>query len=144
MTRSVSRSVTIAVPPDQVFAVLSDPRRHADFDGSGSVKANIKGPTTLTKGARFGMRMRLGIPYTITSEVVEFEQDRLIAWRHIGHHVWRYELEIAAGGGTTVTESFDWSDARSPKAIELAKYPAKNATNIEKTLERLKTLLETP
>ena len=142
MTRSVSRSVVVDAPADQVFALLSDPRRHADFDGSGSVKANIKGPTCLALGDRFGMRMRLGIPYTITNEVVEFEQDRLIGWRHVGHHVWRYELE-SEGTGTKVTETFDWSTSRSPAAMEKLKYPQKNAVSIEKTLERLKRLAET-
>ncbi len=142
MTRSVSRSVLVDAPAEKVFALLSDPRRHADFDGSGSVKASIKGPEKLALGDRFGMRMRIGLPYTITSEVVEFEQDRLIGWRHVGHHIWRYELQ-PEGAGTRVTETFDWSTARVPAAMELLKYPAKNAVSIEKTLERLKRLAET-
>ncbi len=141
MTRSVSRSVVIDAPADQIFAVLADPRRHADFDGSGSVKSAIKGPEQLTLGDRFGMKMKLGIPYVITNEIVEFTQDRLIGWRHLGHHIWRYELE-PAGTSTKVTETFDWSNARSPKALELLKYPAKNAASLDKTLARLKTLLE--
>ena len=142
MTRSVSRSVLIDAPPAAVFALLADPRRHPEFDGSGSVKAHIAGPQQLTKGARFGMRMRLGIPYTITSEVVEYEQDRLLGWRHLGHHVWRYELAPEAAG-TRVTETFDWAPARAPRVVELMGYPAKNAANIDKTLQRLKALAET-
>jgi uncharacterized protein YndB with AHSA1/START domain len=141
MTRSVSRSVVIDAPADQIFAVLADPRRHAEFDGSGSVKSTIKGPEQLVMGDRFGMRMKLGIPYVITNEVVEYAKDRLIGWRHLGHHVWRYELE-PSGSSTKVTETFDWSTARSPKALELIKAPAKNALSIDKTLARLKTLLE--
>lgn len=141
MTRSVSRSVLIDAPASSVFAVLADPRRHPDFDGSGSVKATIKGPERLAKGDRFGMRMRLGIPYAITNEVVEFEQDQLIGWRHLGHHVWRYEL-APEGSSTRVTETFDWSTSRAPKVLELISYPAKNAVNIEKSLVRLKGLLE--
>lgn len=142
MTRSVSRSVVIDAPADKVFALLSNPRRHPDFDGSDSVKANIKGPTQLAKGEKFGMRMRVGLPYVITNEVVEFEQDRLIAWRHFGKHIWRYELE-PVDGGTQVTESFDWTHARSPSFIEKRHYPEKNAVNMEKTLVRLKELAET-
>ncbi len=141
MIRSVSRSVLIAAPAATVFSLLSDARRHADFDGSGTVKGSVRAPETLSLGARFGMRMRLGIPYSITNEVVEFEQDRRIAWRHLGHHVWRYDL-AAVEGGTEVTETFDWSSARSPRALELAGYPTKNAAAIEATLERLKELVE--
>ena len=33
----VSVERVIAAPPEAIFAVLADPRRHKDFDGSGSV-----------------------------------------------------------------------------------------------------------
>lgn len=136
MSRSVSRSVVVPAPPSQVFDLLADPRRHAEIDGSGTVKGQVKGPQRLALGDRFGMRMRLGLPYVITSEVVEFEQDRRIAWRHVGHHVWRYELEPVEGG-TRVTETFDWGPARAPRALELLRVPARNLRGIEATLERL-------
>jgi hypothetical protein len=87
------------------------------------------------------MKMRLGIPYRISSEVVEFEQDRLIAWRHIGHHVWRYELAPTNDGGTDVTETFDWAPARSPKALERVGYPGRHEKSITETLERLDAFL---
>jgi uncharacterized protein YndB with AHSA1/START domain len=141
MIRSLSRSTVIAAQPARVFALLSDPRRHPEFDGSGTVKGKLHGPASLSLGARFGMRMRLGVPYVISNEVVEFEPDRRIAWRHLGHHVWRYELE-PVDGGTRVTETFDWAPARSPKALELARVPARNAKSIEHTLARLKALAE--
>ena len=81
-------------------------------------------------------RQRLVVPYVISNEVVELEPDRRIAWRHIGHHVWRYELE-PVDGGTRVTESFDWAHARAPLALELMGIPARNARSIDTTLERL-------
>jgi uncharacterized protein YndB with AHSA1/START domain len=139
--RSLSRSTTVAAAPSEVFAVLADPHRHPDFDGSGTVKGRISGPHRLSLGDRFGMRMRFGLPYVISNQVVELEEDRRIAWRHFGHHRWRYELEPVEGG-TRVTETFDWSGARSPQLLELARIPAINARSIEKTLERLRTLVE--
>lgn len=142
MTRSYSRSVVVDATPAEVFAVLADPRRHADFDGSGTVKGNVKAPAKLGKGARFGMRMRMGVPYTITNEVVEFEQDRRIAWRHVGHHVWRYELE-AVDGGTQVTETFDWSTSRAPKVLELLGMADKSKAAVDATLPRLQALFTT-
>jgi len=136
MSRSVSRSAVVAAPPAEVFALLADPRRHAEIDGSGTVKGLVQGPERLSLGDRFGMRMRLGVPYVISNEVVELEPDRRIAWRHVGHHVWRYELE-PVDGGTRVTETFDWAHARSPLALELLGIPARNARSIDTTLERL-------
>ena len=92
--------------------------------------------TRLAQGARFGMSMKIGIPYSISNEVVEFEEGRRIAWRHAGHHVWRYELE-PAGGKTRVTETFVWSTARVPFMLELLGVPARNRKAMEATLERL-------
>lgn len=88
------------------------------------------------------MDMKLGpLPYRISNEVVEFEENRLIAWAHFGGHRWRYELE-PVDGATLVTESFDWSTARIPLAIELMGYPKKHPANIEATLERLAATVE--
>ena len=136
----MSRSVVVPAPPEQVFDLLADPRRHADLDGSGTVRGRLRGPERLGPGARFGMRMHLLVPYVITNEVVEFEEGRRIAWRHFGHHVWRWELE-PVDGGTRVTETFDWAPARAPKVLELAGIPERNARSIERTLERLPQLV---
>jgi hypothetical protein len=136
-TRSVSESVVVAAEPAEIFAVLADPRRHAELDGSGTVKGAMQGPSQLYKGARFGMRMRLGVPYAVRNTVVEFEENKRIAWRHFAHHIWRYELEPVSGG-TRVTETFDWGPARAPKAVELMGFPKANQKGIIATLERLR------
>lgn len=138
--RQVSVSRVIAASPAEIFAVLSDASLHAVIDGSGTVKGARGKPERLHLGSRFGMNMRLGVPYVIQNEVVEFEQDRLIAWRHFGGHRWRYELR-EVDGGTEVTETFDWSTSRAPRGIELAGYPAKHVPNMERTLERLEAFL---
>src|SRR5947208_1709978 len=112
MVAAVSRSITISAPQNVIFAILADPRQHVLIDGSGTVKGTLSAPDRLALGTRFRMRMRLGIPYRIRNVVVEFEEGRLIAWRHIGRHVWRYELEPQETGpdgaaSTVVTETFD-------------------------------------
>jgi uncharacterized protein YndB with AHSA1/START domain len=140
--RQVSRDIVVDAPPSAVFDVLADPRAHGAFDGSGTVRSAITGPARLSLGDRFGMSMRLGVPYTINNEVVEFEEDRRIAWRHLGHHRWRYELEPVGHGSTKVTETFDWSAARAPKLLELFGFPATNTRGIEATLPRLKSYVE--
>ena len=137
----VSRSIVVNAPPERVFEVLANPYEHANFDGSGSVRGQLHGPERLELGTKFGMRMRVLLPYRIENEVVEFEPDRLIAWQHTGRHRWRYRLEPTEDG-TRVTESFDWGTARSPKALELLGYPKRNAKSIEQTLARLKKLVE--
>ena len=91
--RVVSVSRVIKAPSEVIFDLLADPTRHADFDGSGTVQ-EVRGDTQrLALGSKFGMDMKMGpMPYRISSTVKEFEENRLIAWAHLGRHRWRYEL----------------------------------------------------
>lgn len=141
-SQQVSVERIIDAPAEQIFAVISDPRRHPEIDGSGTVRDSIKGPERLQLGSKFSMDMKLGVPYRMANTVVEFEQDRLIAWHHYGRHRWRYELEPLSDGRTLVRETFDWSTARIPKVIELMGAPARNEPGMVKTLERLAALVE--
>ncbi len=141
--RVVSVQREIRAEPGEIFDLLADPARHGEFDGSDTiVSAHRSNPERLSLGAKFGMSMRLGLPYRITNEVVEFEEDRLIAWRHLGHHIWRYRLVPTNDGTTLVTESFDWGSARFPPAYEWVGYPARHEVNMAETLERLADLVE--
>jgi uncharacterized protein YndB with AHSA1/START domain len=135
----VSASTTIAAPAGAIFDIVADPRQHPRIDGSGTVKGAIEGPHRLSQGAKFGMNMKQGAPYKITSTVVEFEEDRLIAWQHPLGHVWRYVLEPTDGGATKVTESFDYSSVNAVQAavLGLTGFPKRNLRGIEKTLVRL-------
>jgi uncharacterized protein YndB with AHSA1/START domain len=145
--RTVSVSRVVKAPAATIFAVIDDPARHPEFDGSGTVRAaHSGGGSHLRLGDRFGMDMKLGVPYRMSNTVVEYEADRLLAWAHFGGHRWRYELEPVPGdenGSTTVTETFDWSTAKAPWFIELVGYPRKHVPNMTRTLERLAALVET-
>ena len=141
--RSVSRSRIVSAPPSAIFDLLAEPSKHPLIDGSGTVKGSrTDAPVRLSLGATFGMNMKLGVPYPIENTVVEFEGDRLIAWRHLGGHTWRYELVPVDATHTEVIETFDWSTARVPKAIELLGYPARHQVGMTKTLERLAAVVE--
>jgi len=134
-TREVSVSRIINAPADKIFDVLADPSKHSIIDGSDSVQG-AKDSQRLAMGSKFGMKMKIGFSYTISNTVVEFEENRRIAWQHFGKHIWRYTLE-PVDGGTKVTETFDWSTARIPKFIEIMNYPKKHPVDMEKTLEKL-------
>ena len=109
----VSVDRVIKAPPDSIFAVVADATRHPEIDGSGQlVKAKDGAAQQLALGSTFGMSMKMGVPYSVTNTVVEFEKDRRIAWqtvlsgplgRFLGGRIWRYELE-PVDGGTKVTE----------------------------------------
>lgn len=138
--RVVSAEREVAAPPDVVFDLLRDPRMHPVLDGSGMVRGRIRGPQRLDLGDSFGMRMRIlgKVPYVISNKVVEFEQDRLIAWRHLFRHRWRYELEpVGDGERTLVRESFDYAPSVYPWLLERLDVPRAHQRNIERTLDNL-------
>ena len=139
---SVSSSVVVQASPEAVFAVLADPRQHPVIDGSGSVRQEINGPERLQLGSRFGMRMSKSVGYRVTNRVVEFEENRRIAWRNLLPAVWRYELVPERESATRVTETFDYS--RMPLAARFGrtKLARDNHRSIEETLQRLKAHVE--
>jgi hypothetical protein len=146
----------IAASPGAVFALLADPRRHRDIDGSGSVieAADDVGdlqdgnPDRLSLGAYFGMSMKKGLRYSMVNEVVEFEENRRIAWqtrppnpwvgRILGGRIWRYELELV-DGATLVRESWDISQERAKTAVRVLR--KETVRSMERTLARIEELV---
>ena len=167
--RTVTASTVVAAPPAEVFALLANPYWHHEFDGSGTVRGATSGPERLALGDRFGMSMKIRLPYRITNTVVEFEPDRKIGWCHPARAVWRYELEPVDGGtlaseltrtpsgtapfgaasaspglGTRITETFDYTGSPVARGIELAGMHRGNAKSIRDTLRRLVTIFGAP
>jgi uncharacterized protein YndB with AHSA1/START domain len=137
-TRSTTSATTVVdAPPAEVFAFLRDPANHAIISGDRSVRGHVRGPQQLSLGDRFGMDMKLGVPYRISSKVVEFEQDRRIAWAHLGGHRWRWEFAPTADGRTEVTETFDLSTALFPPALRLVGFPGRHDRNVERSVANL-------
>ena len=127
----------VPAAPQAIFDLLADPAQHATIDGSGTLKSgSVDLPARLALGTKFSMSMKQGVPYKITNEVVEFDEPSLIAWRHMGKHVWRYRLRPVEGG-TEVIEEFDFRPAPSATVLKLAGAPKRNAKAIEATLDRL-------
>jgi hypothetical protein len=89
-------------------------------------------------GAKFTVGMKqYGVPYKITSTVTAFDDDRLVEWQHPLGHRWRWELAEVEPGVTEVTETFDYTTARSPRILELFGYQKINSAGITKTLRAL-------
>ncbi len=143
----------IPAPPEAIFALVADAARHPEIDGSGTVVAAKSGnPEHLAMGSKFGMGMKQGFKYNMVSTVIEFEQDRRIAWQSVppgipgkvvGGRIWRYVLEPVEGG-TKVTESWDISQDKQRSLLKLGGMPEKAKTSMEKTLARIEELTTAP
>lgn len=139
--RVVARRTVVNAPSSELFALVADPHRHGELDGSGTVKDTVRGPSRLTPGAKFSVGMKqFGVPYRITSTVTDFRDDadvKVIEWQHPMGHTWRWQFEETEPGRSAVTESFDYSTAKAPKLLEVFKMPQKNAQGISSTLAQL-------
>src|SRR3954454_8910692 len=141
----------IPAPPEKIFDLLADPDRHHDIDGSGTVVKTQTGAQRLQLGSKFGMSMKMGIGYSMESTVIEFDEDRRIAWQtrppnkvaaiFAGGRVWRYVLEPVEGG-TRVTESWDITQEQQKWLVRPAR--KKTIDSMGKTLARIEELVATP
>lgn len=127
---TVSATAIVDASPAEVFDFIRRPANHSIISGDSSVKSANSGPEVLALGNRFGMSMRVGLPYRISNKVVEFEPDRLIAWCHFFGHRWRWQVEDAGDNRSKVTETFDLSTARFPPALKLLGYPRGHEKNV--------------
>jgi hypothetical protein len=115
----------IPAPASAVFALLVDPRRQAELDGSGMLVGPTEDAVITGVGDVFTMRMHnhLHGDYEMDNHVVVFEPDRLVAWEPRpgrGHpaygvagaawgHRWGFALEPDGPDATVVRQTYDCS-----------------------------------
>ena len=142
--RTTAARIVINAPAQQIFDLIADPRCHPLFEGSGTLQGHISGPERLHLGAKFGMAMRIKLPYRITNTVVAFEEGRKISWCHLMKWTWSYDLKDLGEGRTEVTETFSASDIPwlASKWLDATKSLARNPKWMAKSLVQLKAICE--
>jgi hypothetical protein len=117
----------IEASAQEIFAILADPVRHLDLDGSGMLRGAVTTEPVTRVGDAFVMRMFFEAhgDYQMINHIVEFEPDRLISWEPQagqGHpsqgagrseerwgHRWSYQLTPDGPDATIVTQRYDCS-----------------------------------
>ena len=142
--RTTAARLVINAPAQQIFDLIADPRCHPLFDGSGTLQGSISGPERLHLGAKFGMAMKIKLPYRITNKVVAFEDGRKISWCHLMKWTWSYDLKDLGDGRTEVTETFDASTIPwfASKWLDATKSLTRNPKWMAKSLVQLKAICE--
>jgi uncharacterized protein YndB with AHSA1/START domain len=123
--RVVSASREIAASAHRIFELIADPSRQPQWDGNDNLAQAEPGQRVRGVGDVFIMTLTLGS--IRENHVVEFEEDRRIAWRpsESGQrppgHLWRWELESLDETRTRVTHTYDWSQLTDKNRLPRAR-----------------------
>jgi uncharacterized protein YndB with AHSA1/START domain len=156
-SRKIQVSTVIDAPAADIFALLSDPDRHTDLDGSGMLRGLVAGQPLLAIGQTFTMNMHqdaLG-DYRTVNAVTAFVPDARIGWEphmdpgcelapkldgmkldgmKVGGHTFTFDLR-EVDGGTEVTETYDWMSVKDEKF--LATLPVVSEDDLRGSLARI-------
>src|SRR5882724_8163089 len=116
----VSATTVIDAPAEAIFAVLTDPAKHAAIDGTGWVCDTVDSKPLTAAGQIFWMSMyHPNHPdgnYQTANRVQVFDPPSTISWET------GYDPTPAGPSNTSVTLSYDWS-ACSDSVRELIGFP---------------------
>lgn len=152
-SRKIQASKVIDAPAADIFALLSDPSRHDEIDGSGMLRGvdGDSGPL-LALGQTFAMKMHqdeLG-DYRMFNVVTALVPDARIGWSpsidpdcelasklgdmKVGGHTFTYDLSEVEGG-TEVTETYDWMSVKDPEFLKML--PIVSEDDLKGTLDKI-------
>lgn len=148
--KKISVSRTIAATPKDIFAVISNPARHAEFDGSGQIVSDEKSDRVTANGQMFTMNMNaehMGGDYQTDNHVVAYDENKLVGWKTAPAGTqppgwqWVYTLEPVEQDSTRVSLTYDWSDVTDPDLLAKNLFPLFDEEQLEGSLARLAALL---
>ncbi|WP_224387425.1 SRPBCC family protein [Pseudonocardia sp. ICBG1293] len=142
----VRSSREIAADPATIFELIADPARQPGWDGNDNLAEAAAGQRVRAVGDVFSMLLTQGS--TRENRVVEFAEERLVAWlpSEPGSpppgHLWRWELEPVDAGRTRVTCTYDWSGLDPDDAFRQKRARATTADRLRASLDRLAVAAE--
>jgi len=142
--RVVSAEREIAAGAEAIFELIADPARQPEWDGNDNLADAPTGQRIHAVGEVFSTNLTQGS--VRENHVVEFEENRLLAWRpsepgrEQPGHLWRWELEALGPGRTRVRHTYDWSQLTDESRFGTAR--ATTADKLTASLDRLAALAE--
>jgi hypothetical protein len=141
----------IDAPPGAVYSVVSDVTRTGEWSPECRRCEWVEGATGPSVGARFrGYNRYSWLRWSRLNEVITAEPAREFAfkvltdWFNKDSSIWRYRME-PKDGGTLLSESTEvlkWPGLVVRVLSSLARRPDDMTNNIEQSLQRIKTIVE--
>ena len=141
--RVVSVSREVHADPQVIFDLIADPAQHPRWDGNNNTQEAQDSERITAVGQVFVMLNTSG--NMRDSQIVEFEEGRLIAWKTgpVGEprpgHIWKWQVE-PKDEGALVTHTYDWTALTDEKRIERAQSYTPEA--LQRSVDRLAELAE--
>lgn len=148
MTNEKSITVQREIPAaaTEIFAVLSNPDRHADLDGSGFVQGVDHADRITANGQSFRMNMtgdHMGGDYQTDNVVSGFDPGKLIAWKTAPAGTeppgweWLWELDPQGPTSTSVSLTYDWAKVTDPEILKKVSFPLVTQEQLDASLSHL-------
>ncbi|MFV0434619.1 MAG: SRPBCC family protein [Leucobacter sp.] len=140
----ISAEREIAADNATIFELIADPARQPEWDGNDNLVEAPTGQRVHGVGDVFTMRIHNGEGRD--NYITEFEEGRLIAWKPAPSgeeprgHVWKWELEPLAGGGTLVRHTYDWTQLTDETRFARARSTTEDS--LRASIDRLAALAE--
>ena len=155
---SLRESVTISAPPEKVWALVTDLKRHPEFAGPKSITKEIEFDGNLAVGSRWIAHERFGPQkFDAPSEITAVEPEHRLEWVSYppmkdanrgkgGKVLWGYELEPDEHG-TKLTHFMNVLEPRKGAGMLKLMYavfqlPKKQRVGAHVTLENIKAAAE--
>ncbi|MCY7394631.1 MAG: SRPBCC domain-containing protein [Nocardioides sp.] len=148
MTNDTSITVNrvIDASAQDLFAVLSNPERHAELDGSGFVLGDEKSDRITATGQVFRMNMtgpHMGGDYQTDNTVTGYDKNHLLAWATAPADTappgWEWVWELTAQGGdrTDVHLTYRWDKVTDKEVLASLHFPLVAQSQLEDSLGNL-------
>ncbi|MDQ6837952.1 MAG: SRPBCC family protein [Actinomycetota bacterium] len=140
----VSATREVAAGAGRIFELIADPAQQPRWDGNDNLAGAASGQRVGAVGEVFTMTLTGG--GVRENHVVEFEEERRIAWRPAEPgaeppgHLWVWALEPIDSSRTLVTHTFDWT--RLADESRLSRARATTAAKLRASLDGLAALAE--
>ncbi len=155
---SFRESIEISAPPQAVWDLITDIRRHAEFAGPKSITKVIDFDGPVAVGSRWVAHEKFGLQkFDAPSELRVVEQGKRLEWVSFppmkednrgkgGRVIWGYELSPAADGSRLehyMTALEPRKGAASLRAMyKVLRLPAKQVAGARTTLENIRKAAE--